>query len=196
VLDFDLLTPTAYEFTEYFASALYLTSNAKEFSFYVVELTLLQGEKFLQFSPSIIGVAGVYVGMWCCGDSRHVCNSGDRRLHSIQNHPSVNNKMKFKKSNYDDGNRNNNMSVLSVLSRIKRLNISPEFVEKVEEVVSQMFVTILSVSSYNCGSTSSASSYNDADATTTANSVCTKYRKFQDQKYFRAATSAAACFSG
>lgn len=148
VLDFDLLTPTTHEFTEYFTNTLRLPTTAKECSHYIIELTLLHGERFLKYTGSLIAIAACFVSIHCCGDT-HVNSSN---------------------------NPENKGTLPEVLNRVKRLNATKEYVKLVQQVVSDVYITLFSVSTNQ-----------------SSNSVCNKYKQFQDQKFSNAVASSAAC---
>ncbi|CAL8113712.1 unnamed protein product [Orchesella dallaii] len=114
VLDFDLLTPTAHEFTEYYASVLELSSTTKACCCYLIELTLLHGDKFLKFSGSVISIAACYVAI---------------RIHGDQTH-------KFK------NNRTNEVCIENVISKV--MPLSSCVLDNTNVCVSKILLTIIS----------------------------------------------------
>ncbi|CAG0888795.1 unnamed protein product [Cyprideis torosa] len=59
VLSFDLGCPTAVTFLEYFAHELEVSEEAKEVAMYLCELSLLEGDPFLQYLPSHVAASAL-----------------------------------------------------------------------------------------------------------------------------------------
>lgn len=61
VLQFEVAVPTSYSFILYFSGALYLTDKVKYLAMYLCELTLIEGDPYLKYKPSIIACAALAV---------------------------------------------------------------------------------------------------------------------------------------
>jgi len=58
-IQFDLLVPTACDFLRGLASLLTLDTHLISLALYLAELSMVDGERFLQYKPSVIATAAV-----------------------------------------------------------------------------------------------------------------------------------------
>lgn len=65
-LGFDLGSCTAFSFLERFLDAGDATPTARLLALYLSELSLLYGERFLCYLPSVVAMASVCVALWTC----------------------------------------------------------------------------------------------------------------------------------
>jgi cyclin A len=64
VLEFDLMMPTANYFASSYCSILQLSDPIKSLAMYLVDLSLMDGETFLKYLPSVVAGAAVALGRY------------------------------------------------------------------------------------------------------------------------------------
>jgi cyclin A len=58
-LQYELMVPTAYDFVRALCTILHLDSQTTALATYLTELSILDGERFLRYLPSVIAIAAI-----------------------------------------------------------------------------------------------------------------------------------------